>query len=163
MPVPEGSTALPFTLLDSHGKSRASSEFHASGPALLCFYKTDCPTCNLAFPFVETIHQAYRSAGLTVMGIGQDDADELNRFQAQHGATFLQGSDAPPYPIFRSFDVAVTPTLILLGQHGQVLRSLQAWDRTQYNALSEHIASLAGVPVAVVSCEGDGAPPFRPG
>ena len=36
---------------------------------VLAFFKTDCPTCQFAFPFLERLHERFAKSGLRVLGV----------------------------------------------------------------------------------------------
>jgi peroxiredoxin len=50
--------APEFRLPRADGGEIGLEEIIAQGPALLAFFKTSCPVCQLTFPFLERIHQA---------------------------------------------------------------------------------------------------------
>jgi hypothetical protein len=46
---------------------------------------------------------------------------------------------------------------------GEILETVESWDREGYNAVSRRLSDLIGATFEVVSTPGDALPPFRPG
>lgn len=122
-----------------------------SHPTLIVFFETDCPTCQLAVPYLNKL-----ARGAQVIGISQDDADATNRFVEKLGTTFPIQRD-PGLALSRGFDLKFVPSLFLLGHEGRILRSHFGFDKS---ILNEIAAQLSCPPVAE---EFDGAPQSKPG
>jgi hypothetical protein len=134
----------------------------AGGPALLFFYKGDCPACEAA---VHVLPRLAAVPGLAVAAISQDGPAETDDFSRAHG--LAAGGvrvivDPEPWPASVTYGVAVTPTLVLLAPGGKVEARFEGWSRDDANALAAKAAALAGAPAPVVSTAADG-PAFRPG
>ena len=43
---------------------------YASGPVVLAFCKVSCPICQLAFPFIQRIHQFYGDSNARIYAAG---------------------------------------------------------------------------------------------
>ena len=74
-----GRPAPSFCLVDTAGTTVASETLWDARPALLVFYKSSCPTCQLAMPLVEPLFRAY-GAQMAVVGISQDDVAPTRAF-----------------------------------------------------------------------------------
>jgi hypothetical protein len=129
-------------------------------PTVLVFYKVTCPVCQMAAPAVETFQSAY--PGL-IAGIGQDPPEALDQFSRRFGMTFPSSTEAPPYPVSDAYGIGVVPTTFLVGAEGEILETVESWDRDGLNQVSRRLAELTGRPYAAISSQGDGRPPFRPG
>ena len=70
-----GERAPDFDLQDDHGRVRSLREMVKSGPVLVAFFKTTCPVCQLAFPFLDRIHRVQAAQAITIFGVSQDGAD----------------------------------------------------------------------------------------
>lgn len=130
------------------------------GPIGLLFFKVTCPTCQMAAPKVAAFERAYPGR---VVGIGQDPQDVLEAFAAHHGMGIRVVEDPPPYDVSDAYGVVTVPTLVVVGADGLVADRVEAWDREGFNRASRRLAVELGVEPAVISEEGDGLPPFRPG
>ena len=53
-------SALPAFLLEDEGGGEHS--FPGARPALICFVKEDCPTCNDVMPLVEALYRELGAA-----------------------------------------------------------------------------------------------------
>jgi peroxiredoxin len=69
-----GAKAPDFTLKTLDKKSFSLNEELGRGPAVVVFFKVSCPTCQYALPFFERLHKAYRSKGISLVGVSQNDA-----------------------------------------------------------------------------------------
>jgi peroxiredoxin len=130
------------------------------GPRALFFYKVTCPVCQMAAPKVQSFEEAY--PGL-ITGVGQDPEAKLGAFAREHGMTFPQRSDEPPYSVSMAYGIRVVPTLFVVDADGIIVSSTESWDREGLNAGSRKLAELAGLPYRSISEPGDGLSPFRPG
>ena len=134
----------------------------AGGPALLFFYKGDCPASEAA---AHVLPRLARVPGLTVAAISQDGPADTETFSRAHGLAaggVRVLEDPEPWPASVAFHVSVTPTFVLLARGGQVEAVQEGWSRDAANALAARAAALAGAPAPVVSTPADG-PAFRPG
>jgi thiol-disulfide isomerase/thioredoxin len=122
-----------------------------SGPALVVFFETNCPTCRLAIPYLNKLAQ-----GARVIGISQDDDVATNEFTRQLATTFAVQRD-PGFVLSRAFELTFVPSLFLLNPDGRILQSHFGFDKS---ALNEIAAQLRCPPVAA---EFDGTPHSKPG
>jgi len=133
----------------------------AGAPALLFFYKGDCPASDAA---AHVLPRAAAIPGLAVAAVSQDDAFLTEVFGKNHrlDAPVRMLVDPEPWPASDAFGVLTTPTWVLLAPGGRVEAVLEGWSRDDANALAARAAALAGAAPAVVSTPADG-PAFRPG
>jgi peroxiredoxin len=153
-----GHAAPPFTLSGVDGKSYALDNTTLT---LAVFFKTTCPVCMLAWPYLERMHQAYKDAGLAVWGISQHQRDVSKNFASKYGSTFPILIDAD-WHISRQYDPAVVPTLFLI-DGGKIVERVDAFNKAELNRLSNVIATRLGAPTTLIARDDDGNPPFRPG
>jgi len=131
----------------------------AAGPSILWFYKVTCPVCQMAAPIAHSLDQAYPGR---LHGIGQDPPERLRAFDDDFGLGFGSRPDLPPYSVSNAYGVRVVPTLFLIGTDGNVLDSVESWDRDGYRRVSKGLADLLGVPPAKLGIP-TSLPSFRPG
>lgn len=159
MPIATGARAPDFTLpRRDRGTFRLAE---AKGAVLLAFCKTGCPTCRLAFPFVEKLHRAYDA--FPVLGVSQDEAAPTDEFCGAFGITFPMLLEAAPWPVSSSYDLIAVPTLVLVGKDGVVVDVMEGWQRPAMNRLAAKVAEWIGAKPAEVSTPADGAPELKPG
>lgn len=162
MTLRPGDAAPSARVRDLGGRAVDLAGLAAGRPAVLFFYKGDCPASADAAHALPRLAAAV--PGVAVAAISQDGDADTRAFAAQHG---LAGGvsvlvDAAPYPASDAFGVAATPTWFLLAPGGRVEAAAEGWSRDDANALAARAAALAGAPAPVVSTAADG-PAFRPG
>jgi len=122
-----------------------------SDPTLVVFFETDCPTCQLAIPYLNKLAGQAR-----VIGISQDDDAATNRFRQRLATAFPVQRDHD-LTLSRAFHLTFVPSLFLLGPDGRILRSHFGFDKSVINEIA---AQMRCAPVAD---EFDGAPQSKPG
>src|SRR5882724_6328443 len=78
-------------------------------PALIAFFETDCPTCQLALPYLNRLS----GDSIRVIGISQDGESVTREFVRQLGITFPVELDRD-LNISRAYDPQSVPTLFLV-------------------------------------------------
>jgi len=156
-----GQSAPEFSLSGIDGKTYALKK-NGARLTLAVFFKTTCPTCVLAWQYIEKIHQTYRGVGLRVWGISPDAREPSAEFARQFGSTFpiLDDSD---WRVSKTYDPEFVPTLVLIDETCRVMDSVVAFDKNRLNHLSQVVAGELRVPAAVIAPENDGTPTFKPG
>jgi hypothetical protein len=122
---------------------------------VLFFFETDCPTCRLAAPYVNSLHRALESQG-GALGVSQDPEQPTHEFAAQTGAKFPISLDQH-FALSREFDPPFVPAFYLLDEQGKPVRSFYGFDKSELNALAK---TCGAGPVAD---DFDGNPPVKPG
>lgn len=120
-------------------------------PALLVFFETDCPTCQLALPYLNALH-----GSVQVLGISQDPEPATSEFVRQMQISFPVHVDQG-LKLSRAYDPQSVPTIFLLDKGGQIRHTVVGFDKAELNKLA---ATLGHSPIAP---EHDGAPPWKPG
>jgi len=156
-----GQTAPAFTLGGTHGDTYELGKDGAR-LTLAVFFKTTCPTCMMAWPYVERIYQRYRDEGLVVWGISPDARDASAEFESRHGSTFpiLLDSD---WRVSREYDPEFVPTLFLINQDRRIVDAVVGFDKAGLNRLARMMAAQLNAPAAEIAPPNDGNPPFKPG
>jgi peroxiredoxin len=121
-------------------------------PLLLVFFKTSCPTCRLAWPYVQRLHEAYGGTGVRVVGVSQNGAAESRDFFEEFGkATFDLVLDSEPrFAASNAFHVEAVPHFVLISPAGILEEIFAGWSKAKMEALGERLAlarSLARIPV----------------
>lgn len=156
----QGTNAPRFELRLVDGSEERGPEFDRW--TLLVFYKTTCPTCQLALPYLDAF-QAYGEAGLSTLAIVEDPPAAAEGFRRSFGGTLDTVTEAPPYPVSSSYGLTNVPTLFLVEPGGRVAKTIVAFSKEAYSALSVTVATALGVPVVEVFWADDGAPVWKPG
>lgn len=145
-----GDTAPDFSLEDLDGNLRSRN-----GAMLLVFFKVTCPTCQLAFPFLQ------RLAGqshVPVVAISQDDAAATRTFNSTYGIRIptLIDPASGGYAVSNSYRITHVPSLFLIGEDGVIESAGDGFDK----AALENLAKLWNVEVFTPD---DRVPLFKPG
>jgi peroxiredoxin len=119
-----------FTLTRLDGGPISLREITAKGPALLAFYKVNCPVCQLTFPFLERIQSPDR---LPVYGISQNGPEDTRDFNRHFGITFptLLDTEKSGFPVSNAFGISSVPTLFLVEPDGTIAHVSQGWQKTE--------------------------------
>jgi peroxiredoxin len=121
-------------------------------PALLVFFETDCPTCQLTLPYLNALN----GDSVQLVGISQDGESLTREFIRQMQIAFPVEIDHE-LKISRAYDPQSVPTIFLLDPNGRVLRTVVGFDKAALNQLA---AAIGHAPIAP---EHDGSPPWKPG
>ncbi|HTB14647.1 MAG TPA: TlpA disulfide reductase family protein [Bryobacteraceae bacterium] len=118
---------------------------------LIAFLQTDCPTCRLIAPYLNTLARS-----VSVTAISQDDEMATMEFVLQMEIAFPVELD-PGFDHSRKFEIVTVPTLCVVDEQDRIVRREPGFDK---NAMNE-IAAMFGV--AAIASPFDGAPASKPG
>ena len=165
MPTLQSGTSAPEIKLPTLGGGGFTlSEARKKGPVALVFFKVSCPVCQMAFPFFERLHQAYRGKNGQVIGISQDSPQDTAAFAKQYGVTFPIGlDDMERYPASNAYGLTNVPTLFLISPAGKIEVSSVSWAQDELEDVSGKLAAAAGVEKRQIVYPSDGVPSFKPG
>jgi len=118
-------------------------ELLREGPVLLAFFKSTCPVCQMALPFLERIHRGRAPGSLSVFGVSQDDAETTTEFRAQFRISLpmLLDSEEGGYAASNAYGISHVPSLFLVEQDGSIAWSLEGFNKREFVA----VAARAGV------------------
>ncbi|HTD23146.1 MAG TPA: TlpA disulfide reductase family protein [Terriglobales bacterium] len=160
-----GSRAPEFSLNLMGQPSKFSLEkARSQGPVLAAFFKVTCPTCQLAFPYLERMFAAYGNGKAQMIGISQDGPADTTAFAQQYGVEFPIGLDEiGKYPVSNAYGLTNVPTVFWISPEGKVEFSSVGWDKKDMERLNQQYAAAAGKPKIELFKPGDTAPDFKPG
>jgi peroxiredoxin len=101
----------PVALKDLHGQV-----------VLLDFWGTFCEPCKKSFPKFEALNEKYRSRGLRILGISEDepeDKDKIPAFARTYGARFSLAWDEDRV-VARRYNPETMPSSFLIDKNGIV-------------------------------------------
>lgn len=113
--------------------------------AILAFFKTECPTCQLSFPFIERLYQRLKGSPISFLAIGQNDAEEIAEFAAKYKLTMPFAMDQEPYPVSNPYGITNVPTLFLINAQGRVVRNLVGHSKDGLEKMLQGATKLAGL------------------
>lgn len=126
--------------------------YRAGEKTLLVFFETDCPTCQLALPYLN----ALGNDNVQVLGLSQDDDTRTQQFVKDMGIKYRVSVDSG-WKFTKSYNPQSVPTMYLLDETGKVVQSLVGFDKAGLNG----IANAMNLPV--IAPDNDGAPAWKPG
>ena len=167
-PPRPGSPAPDAPFLDAAGRKRSTRDLLAGSkglPTLFAFFKVSCPTCQLAWPYVQRLHELYGGKAVRVAGVCQNTAPEgAAYYRTYGGATFDLLVDAEPgFDASNAFGVEAVPHLVLVSPDNEVLRVQTGWSKPGMEELGREIAKAKGLTVTPVVPPADPVKDFQAG
>jgi len=154
--------AYPFTLTDTTGAvQRFVGETYPS-PTLLFFFKQDCATCGLTAPLVQYIYDELSGAGLRVIGISQDTAEDTATFIAANDLTFTIVLDTE-LDCSAEYGFDAVPALVLTDSKQMVLASFEGFSKNDLTSLVTLAATQCTQPAPPLDSVIATLPEERPG
>jgi peroxiredoxin len=166
MPALEAGVQAPeIELQDVDSHKFSLKEARKKGPVVAAFFKVSCPVCQLAFPYLERIFNAYeRSGKFTFVGVSQDNATDTKTFNRRFGVTFPVLLDpAGKYPASNAYKLTNVPTVFLISTEGGIEFSSVSWSKADMEQLGRRLANIGGMPVEQIFQPGEKVPEFKPG
>lgn len=159
-----GTQAPDFDLKTLDRKGFSLGEELARGPVLLAFFKVSCPTCQYAFPFLERLHKAYGSNGVSLFGISQNSAKDTAAFNKEFGITFpTLLDDTDSYPVSNAYGLTNVPTVFWIAQDGEIEVSSVGWVKADFEEIGRKMADIAKTTPVAVFKPGEDVRDFRAG
>jgi len=158
-----GSDAPDFVLENSAGQSHHLAEALTYGPVILAFFKADCATCQIAFPYLERLYQTYRGERWHIWGICQHPPRAADWFAKTNGITFPLLIDDEGFPVSNLYDPEATPTIFLIDAQGVIRDGFFGFTKDSLNTLAGELAEMLGQEAVRIALPDDGKPSFRPG
>lgn len=154
-----GDQAPSFELPDLDGKQYRLEE----GLALAIFWKPACGTCDLAFPYLQRLIEAYDAERWQMLAISQEGKETSGEFARRYGLTMPVLIDGEGWPVSQQYDPEATPTFYLIGPDGKIEMTSIGFSKEDLNEVSRRVAVHLDAPPKVIAEEDDGNPIFRPG
>jgi peroxiredoxin len=159
-----GVRAPEISLLSVEGSKFALTDALTRGPVVAAFYKVSCPVCQMAFPYIERLFNAYGKTGkVTLVGISQDNAGDTKAFNREFGITFPVVLDSKGYLVSNAYGLTNVPTVFLISPDGEIERSIVSWSKADMEDLNRKLAEISGVKAAKLFHKGERVAEFKPG
>jgi peroxiredoxin len=165
MPALDAGVRAPeFSLPTVDGRIVSLADELKKGPVLLAFFKVSCPVCQYAFPFYERVYQANRGAGVSFIGVSQDNAKDTKKFLKEFGITFPVALDDPAnYAVSNAYGLTNVPTIFYVDPSGEIEISSVSWSKSDVEAINAKLAERHHQSPAVLWRKGDDVRDFRAG
>jgi peroxiredoxin len=162
--LPAGTRAPDLTLPTADGKSVSLHDVLKKGPVALAFFKVSCPVCQYAFPYLERLYQANKSANVTLLGISQDNPRDTKEFLRQFGVTFPIALDDPHgYAVSNAYGITNVPTIFYIAPSGEIEISCVGWSKADVETINQKLAALREQKPVALWRQGEQIQDFRAG
>ena len=159
-----GKAAPEFTLPTTGGQAWSLAEARRRGPVVLAFFKTSCPTCQLAFPYLQRLYEAYPNDRMSVVGVSQDSQQETLGFMSDYGVRFpVVLDDTQQFPASNAYGLTNVPTILLIGRDGVIQVSSVGWARREIEDINAGVAEATAVARRKIFHPGEDVPEFKSG
>ena len=157
---------VPFVTPD--GKTLRTKDVLARAgglPVLFAFFKVDCPTCQLTWPYLQKLNALYGGRAVRLAGICQNDAASGRKYYKEFGgASFdLLLDPEPAFPASNAFGVQAVPHLALVSAEGKITRTFEGWSKKEMEELGRSVAVEKKLTPRPVVEAGDPVKDFQPG
>jgi peroxiredoxin len=160
--IETGALAPHFTLLGLDGSEYSLPGDTQGKPTLLVFFRASCSTCDLAYPYVNRLREAY-PGGRNLWSIAQDETPRTREYSERFGLAHPVLIDAPALDVSILYDPPSTPSFFLVDASGRIDFYLEGFDKVDLNEISRRIAVAVGAEPVEIAPEDDGNPPMKPG
>ena len=153
---------MPFpsiTLRDEEGEVARVP----GGETLYAFFKTTCPTCELAWPFLDRIRELGEGGDLSLLAISQDDPGATRRFYEDLGVSLPTLYDGEPWAASEAAGLDTVPAFFVVGRDGVVRDSAAGFQRHKMEEFAALAADRAGRQATAIFRPGENVPAIKPG
>lgn len=154
-----GSNWPQFLLTDSRGRTAALP----AGETLYGFFKTTCPTCELAWPFFERIGELSEGGRLTVVAVSQDEAAETAAWNQRLGLRIPTLFDLDPWRASEALNLENVPTFFRVSADGKLRKAVVGFQRQKMQEFAAEAAKLSGKAPAQLFRPGENVPAIKAG
>jgi len=133
------------------------------GEALYAFFHTECPTSEIAIPFLERLRSIGEGRGLAVLAVSQDDPSDTAGVRRRLGIAIETLYDPPPWKASEALGLVSVPTFVSVGRGGRVEKVVVGLQKERLEAYAEQAAALAGRPSRPFFRPDENVPAIRPG
>lgn len=113
-----GKDAANFTLSDLNGKSFSLAKLRGK-VVVIDFWASWCGPCRETLPHVEKLHREFKDKGLVVLGINDEDIDDIRQFVQKNGYTFPTLIDVES-AVSELYGVSSIPQTLIIDRDGKV-------------------------------------------
>jgi peroxiredoxin len=156
-----GIKAPPFSLRTIGGGNQSlAAALKISPLVVVSFFKVSCPVCQLAFPFLDRLHQNYPT--VPVLGVSQDNHEDTEEFARSLDLTFPLLLDEDLQATV-DYDLTNVPSTFLIGADGIAEQAIIGFAKADYEELNRRLAAGTARSVKPLFTETDDVPALRPG
>jgi peroxiredoxin len=146
-------------LLDANGRPQPP----ATGEVLYAFFKTTCPTCELAWPFLDRIRAVAEGGSLRVLAVSQDAPDATLEFNERLSVAVPTLYDPKPWTASEALGLTNVPTLFHVDGSGRIRDTVVGFQKEKMEELGALAAQRAGRAAQTLFRSEETVPALRPG
>ncbi len=137
----ENAKAPDFTLADADGADFNLYQALGAGPVLLTFFKTSCPTCQYALPYLDRFGELLADSGATPVTVSQDTPAESERFSVEYGYATRQvfDSEETAFAVSNAYGLTNVPTVFLVEPDGRIGHTMVSWSKSDVEDLARKL------------------------
>lgn len=158
-----GAQAPDFVLLNTSGGPVRLSDYQKGLPVLLAFFKHECPTCQLALPFVERLYRRHRGDAVRFLGVAEDTKQDATAFAKEYAIMMPFVLEDAPYATSEDFQLSNVPTVLLLDADRKVQFVQVGFSKKAYQELADLLARRLGKPPESLFNTLSSVPEAKPG
>jgi len=148
-----------ITLRDEKGRAAQAPR----GETLYAFFKTTCPTSELAWPYLDRVRKIGEGGTISVLAVSQDDPATTARFYEDLGVAVPTLYDEDPWAASEAVGLTTVPTFFLVGRDGVVRDSVIGFQRHKMEEFAALAADRAGRQGKALFLPGANVPAIKPG
>ncbi|HTD51625.1 MAG TPA: TlpA disulfide reductase family protein [Thermoanaerobaculia bacterium] len=133
------------------------------GETLYAFFKTTCPTSELAWPYLERVRKIAEGGDLSILAVSQDDPATTRDFSRRLGLSIPTLYDPEPWTASERLGLTNVPTFLLVDRDGVIRDASVGFQRHKMQEFAGLAARLAGRPVPVLFGPDENVPAIKPG
>jgi peroxiredoxin len=147
------------SLRDQAGRPAAAPR----GQRLYGFFKTTCPTCEMAWPYLDRVRKLADGGDLSIWSVSQDDPEATRDFSRRLGIEIATLYDRTPWPASESIGITTVPTFLLVGEDDTIRDVSEGFQRHKMEEFANLAARLAGRPHPELFGAHEQVPAIKPG
>lgn len=130
---------------------------------LYAFFHTECPTSELAWPYLERLGRMRTDRGLQLVGVSQDGPKETASFLDRLGLSAEILYDPPPWKASAALRLSSVPVLVHVSPEGVIRQIVEGFQKEKLEELAARAGELSGGAGGSLFRPGENVPAIRPG
>lgn len=160
MALLDAGTLLPLIWLRDENGAKAALP---RGETLYALFKTTCPTCAFAWPYLDRIRSIAEGGALTVLAISQDDRTATDAFNTRLGVKVKTLYDPEPWAASAALGITTVPTFVSVDAGGEIRDAAAGFQRHKMEEFAARAARASGRTVAPLFSPDEDIPAIKPG
>lgn len=142
MSLEAGQKAPSFDLKSLAGGNLSLADTLKKGPVVVAFFKTSCPTCQYALPFLERLHKRFSNGSIQIVGVSQDPPEDTAEFCREYGLSFPMLIDEENYVASSAYGLHFVPTIFLIQPSGEIQLSSEGFCKADLVAIQDELSKV---------------------